>query len=58
MFDLAMKGKYEDNWEPKWVAVDDLLEKLENDIERGNILGENGFSAAMWISDLKKELIK
>ena len=46
--------------EQEYVIVDDILQDLEDTIEKGNVEytkeGRNGFSPAMWISDLKKKL--
>jgi hypothetical protein len=45
-----------DDSDKKWVSGESLLEDLEHDITHGNIQGEAGFSPALWISKIKKEL--
>lgn len=39
----------------RWVSVESILNDLEQAIEKGNVEG-GGFSAALWISKLKKKL--
>ena len=40
----------------KWISVDSLLEFINKSIDEGNLVGEKGFSSALFLSQLIKEL--
>jgi len=47
---------YDINSNFKWVRLDKLLNEINNAITTGNLVGEKGFSSALFLSQLKKEL--
>jgi hypothetical protein len=61
---------YVDSWEIKdaeyvhpshrnaVIKVKELLDLIEEQSEKGNLVGEKGFSAALFLSELKKILSK
>lgn len=48
----------EEYFDTKWVSVDSLLNKINHSRDNGNIKGEKGFSSALFLSELLKELEK
>lgn len=42
----------------QWVSVESLLEEIDNARDKGNLIGEKGFSAALFLSNLIKKLEK
>ena len=46
----------EEYFNTKWISVDSLLNEIDNAADNGNIKGGKGFSSALFLSKLIKEL--